>query len=368
MANSTDQAKTAQLKRLEFALTFEIRDAIVGNLMQHTKFLSGLTVNEDAREAMQKANNYLVAVLMNLPMKVDGRSNFESHIPDDLNEILLNLNWQVRSRIVDTLIINHNIATLEGDLVASDFRSQLIDDNNDLCCELLKLKTQQMPKCRTNMATNVLTNMPTNMLTNMPAVVTNVPASIPNVVTNVPVGIPTVEEINKLIVDSTRVKSKAKKPREDAEQAGESAVKRARSTSDEVCTNQQQTAVQSRTPSPLLNRLNWSESKQSQGMYFALVNRRQEGVGNTQVNGFLKLDGLKLKTTQRSEHYAVKFVVVLGIASVAINDNPPVIYKTKDAFKVDKNMMYSIGNLQENELVLNFAIQGKDQSVDKCYA
>ena len=146
MTSSADQAKTAQLKELVFELAWKTKDEIICNLNQHTKLLSGLIIKNDTMEKMRKVNGDLMAALMNLPVKVDGRSkSFESldHSSDDgSNEILFELNSNVRSRIVDTLMTNHNVVQLESNSVASEFKSELINRNNNLICELVKLSSR----------------------------------------------------------------------------------------------------------------------------------------------------------------------------------------------------------------------------------
>ena len=81
---------------------------------------------------------------MNLPLKEDDQfKSFESvqrSSDDGPNKVALDLNWSVRSRIVDLLMINHNIALLEGDSMASECKSRLVDQNNNLAYELLKLR------------------------------------------------------------------------------------------------------------------------------------------------------------------------------------------------------------------------------------
>ena len=148
MSNSTDQTKTGQLKELEFELEWKTRDEIMCSLNQHTKILSGLIIEADAREEIRKANVDLVATLMNLPVKVGGRwKRFESRLPaSGLNEVVLELNPDVRSRIVDTLMANHHVALLAGDSVENECKSKLIEENNDMICELLKLKSRTVSK------------------------------------------------------------------------------------------------------------------------------------------------------------------------------------------------------------------------------
>ena len=143
-SESTMISSTDELKQLEFELAWKTRDEIICNLNQHTKVLSGLVLKADAREKMRKANNKLVTVLMNLP--VDGRlKSFESfeRSPDEgLNEVVLDLSLKVRSRILDALTINHSVSLMEADTFSSERKAKLIDQNNELAYELLKLRAR----------------------------------------------------------------------------------------------------------------------------------------------------------------------------------------------------------------------------------
>lgn len=147
MANSTEtklnfsQMKAAQLKNLEFELTRETRDEIISSLSNHTKVLSGQNIDSFAQERMRKTNGDLMAKLMNLPKKIGERSSGAFRRLDTRPNEVLELNQETRSRIVDTLWSNHQIA-LEADSISSDCKSKQIDENNALASELLKLKTK----------------------------------------------------------------------------------------------------------------------------------------------------------------------------------------------------------------------------------
>ena len=136
MANSTDQA--AQSK---FELDWNTRDEIISNLDEHTVLLSSGTIKADAKEAMRKANCDLVAALMSLPVKADDRPTIVQllgHSSDRSNEVLFELDSEVQSRIMDTLMANLDM--LEADSVTRKLRSDLSRKNNDLAWELLRLR------------------------------------------------------------------------------------------------------------------------------------------------------------------------------------------------------------------------------------
>ena len=147
MSGSTeDQTKSMQLEDLEFELGWKTRDEIMCTLSEHTTLLSGLIIQEDAREKVRKANADLIVKLLNLPLKVDGRwRSIESPecSPDGApNEVLLDLSSEVRSRIVDTLMVNHNLALLEVGSVSSECKAKLIERNSELIGELVRLRSR----------------------------------------------------------------------------------------------------------------------------------------------------------------------------------------------------------------------------------
>ena len=154
MSSSTDPVKTSQLNEFEFELAWETRRAIISHLDQHTKLLSGLTIKPEARQKLRTANGDLMLGLLNLPVKVDGHSKrFKSlrRSPNGsrasaVNQLVLDLSWEMRSRIVDTLITNHQIVQLDADHIASQLKSTLIDENNNLICELVKLRSRAVAK------------------------------------------------------------------------------------------------------------------------------------------------------------------------------------------------------------------------------
>ena len=139
----TDQVQTVLPKDLEFELTWETRDAIHSTLSRHSKLLSGLITTADFREKMQQTNADLISALMNLPPKSDSPSRcFESISSDKgLNEVILDINWDVCSRVVDLLMIN-NTALLDDESMTGECKLKLIDQNADLTYELLKLKSR----------------------------------------------------------------------------------------------------------------------------------------------------------------------------------------------------------------------------------
>ena len=169
MSNSTNQMNAAQLKELKFELTGKIRDEIIGNLSELTKLLSGLAVEPDARETMRKANGDLMVALLNLPVKADGRlrcseslgqssDDRPNHQPSDRSiEVVFELNSDLRSRIVDTLMTNHNVALLLGaDSVENECKLKLIVRNNEMICELVKLKSRTVAISSDSLSNNTL--------------------------------------------------------------------------------------------------------------------------------------------------------------------------------------------------------------------
>lgn len=146
MTSPIEQVTSTQVNDLEFELPWATRDEIVGNLSQHTKLLSGLIIKETVREKMQKANADLLVALMNLPLKVDGQlRSFQRRKPaadECMNEVVLDLGWDVRLRILEALTTNHNLVLLESASVSNECKAKLITTNSDLASELLKLRSR----------------------------------------------------------------------------------------------------------------------------------------------------------------------------------------------------------------------------------
>ena len=141
MSSPGDQAKTEQL---EFELTWKTKDEIICILHKYTTLLSGLIIEENAREKMRKPNVDLMSTLMNL--RVVGRSRgfepLERNPSVGWNEVVLYLSSEFKSRIVDMLIANHYVVLLEPDSVSSEHKAKLVNQNDALICELIKLRVR----------------------------------------------------------------------------------------------------------------------------------------------------------------------------------------------------------------------------------
>ena len=144
MTSMTGLMKAAQLKGIEFELTWETRDDIISNLNRNTKVLSGLTIDSNYRYVMRHVNGDMVTKLMCLPLKVAGRlSESFVRLGGGPNEVVLDLDSETRLRIINTLLSNNQIA-FEADSVSGECKSQQIDENNQLISKLLKLKSRAL--------------------------------------------------------------------------------------------------------------------------------------------------------------------------------------------------------------------------------
>lgn len=139
---STDEV----MRQLELELVWERRDEIIASLSRHTQLLSGQVVNADARKKLQKENVDLVAKLMELPLKSANAAPSSSRQSNERtngpNLMVLDLTCEARSRIVYTLMTNHQIALQSPNSVSSELKLKLIEQNNELACELLKLRSR----------------------------------------------------------------------------------------------------------------------------------------------------------------------------------------------------------------------------------
>lgn len=143
---ANEEAKMVLPTDLEFELSWQTRDSIIACLSKHTKLLSGLIISDRNREQMREMNENLVAALMNLPLKTGSEIPKEpgcsSCVRKNSNEVVLDLSWNARLKVVDTLMTSHTVALLEGGSVAGECKAKLIDQNNRLVSELLHLRSR----------------------------------------------------------------------------------------------------------------------------------------------------------------------------------------------------------------------------------
>ena len=137
MDNSKDPLNTWKPNDLGLELASSIRGKMISVLSYHTMLLSGMRSNADERKKLRKESGDLLTELINLPLRAGGLS--ESFGQDDgPKEVVLDLSWEDRLRVVDMLMLD--IAMLDASSVSSEFKSKLVDQSNHLIMKIFSLK------------------------------------------------------------------------------------------------------------------------------------------------------------------------------------------------------------------------------------
>lgn len=123
-----------------YDLEWSIRDDLILNLNHYSSMLLGKQLKTEQKGKLMKNNVNLYETLIKLPVKSNSEnSNILNKIStNELNQLILELDYKTRSRITEILIENHSLSTLI-DGVSNDIKLNLIKKNNELICELFKL-------------------------------------------------------------------------------------------------------------------------------------------------------------------------------------------------------------------------------------
>lgn len=134
---STDRRATDQIETKEepiFKLAWSTRDEINASLNRYTQLLCGEKAEAGlAKDNLMNDNVNLYQVLLNLPPKSDTSAK-SCH----LGRVTLDLDSEIRSQIIATLLGNHSLVAYEH-LASEEDKIKMIERNNDLAIELMKL-------------------------------------------------------------------------------------------------------------------------------------------------------------------------------------------------------------------------------------
>lgn len=145
-----------------YELTWSTRDYLIYSLNRYSQLLFGQALTADARNEIIELNLELLSILLGLPLQLQTPPlnqqpsnlqslNSKSEMPTqpefaaESNEIVLDLHWRTRSRLIDSLATNHSLAVLHGQSVASEAKLKLVEQNNELVNILLKLPARMVP-------------------------------------------------------------------------------------------------------------------------------------------------------------------------------------------------------------------------------
>ena len=107
-----------------------------------------------------------------------------------------------------------------------------------------------------------------------------------------------------------------------------------------------------------MGEMKWKDSKEcGESVQLSIVEKMKE---KGEVHGYLKLTSLALKKTQRTGPYTTRFTVIKGALALQIEENPRVIIKTSDFFRIPKETHYSLQNLRKEDAHLYFVVSKDD--------
>lgn len=153
VASSSSESAAPNKPALDIVceLTWSQRDYLIYALNRYSQLLLGKALTGDAKNEIVEFNLELLSVLLSLPLqRSDGSGELQR--PDDrgelassdANEIVLDLHWRTRGRLIDSLATNHSLAVLHGHSIAGDAKLQLVEQNNELVNILLKLPARPL--------------------------------------------------------------------------------------------------------------------------------------------------------------------------------------------------------------------------------
>ena len=120
-------------------LAWSTRDYLIYSLNRYSQLLVGKALSDDDRNEIIELNLELLSILLGLPLKTPEPAEAPGEPVAESNEVVLDLHWQTRGRLIDSLATNHSLAVLHGRSVGSDAKLKLLEQNNDLVNILLKL-------------------------------------------------------------------------------------------------------------------------------------------------------------------------------------------------------------------------------------
>lgn len=127
-------------------LSWSVRDEIILHLNRHSALLVGKRVSTNAKKSMMKSNVQLLDQLMNLPMKTGDQTERSRLIDDrgaggsnEINEIILEIDWQAKTRLINCLTENHHFAILYSSSVSEESKLELVKHNKEAINSLMNL-------------------------------------------------------------------------------------------------------------------------------------------------------------------------------------------------------------------------------------
>ena len=143
---STSEAslKINQINEIIYELDWTTQNELISYLNYNSSLLFGKSISSDKRVTVLKKNVDFYDILTSLPLKSlksnENRfSNDEITDDDHSNKIVLDLNYDLRSKIIEVLVANRSLVNLHGNSAINELKMQLINKNNDMINSLLQM-------------------------------------------------------------------------------------------------------------------------------------------------------------------------------------------------------------------------------------
>jgi hypothetical protein len=141
ISSSSSSSTINQSSDIVYELDWSIRDKILSYLNLNSSLLFGNSISEEVKERMMKENIELYTILINLPSKSTklDKSSDEDHVS---NKLILNLTFDLRMSIIDSLISNYSLINLLNDSISKSFKMKIINRNKNLIFNLLNMSVK----------------------------------------------------------------------------------------------------------------------------------------------------------------------------------------------------------------------------------
>ena len=135
--SSTDPKTKDKILRMNWT----IKDRLIGMLSSYSGLLHYQEISDECRQKAIKETDCLIADLSSLKLKSADDLSKSKAKSDKSSELVLDLNWATRSKLIIHLVNNKSYIISIGDYADVD-KMNLIDQNNSLIIELIRLPAQ----------------------------------------------------------------------------------------------------------------------------------------------------------------------------------------------------------------------------------
>lgn len=147
---------------LVLELSWPLKKRLICNLIDHSELLYGKWVSAEQKKELTAQNQQLIQCLMCLPIQQKADLNAKIKISKshenlqeaayqrgsssaNSNRLVLEIDWELRQKVIANLINNHNFAVLFADSIGDSVKCKLIKENSKLvqCLQSLTVAVRE---------------------------------------------------------------------------------------------------------------------------------------------------------------------------------------------------------------------------------